>query len=120
MARMRKGSPEAKAWGRKMQRLRGSKGSKRSRRSRASFPTRTRKKRVDNSRGIKVVPDIIEAGGIVLGASEVKNGNTTGGLEDAGIGIVAGEALKYAGKKSKLLRKLHKVHKVLGIKVRIL
>lgn len=112
---MRKGSPEAKAWGRKMQRMRGSK----TRRSRSTRRLeKVRRKRPDTSRGIKVLPDIIELGGLGYGASQAYAGDTTRGAEIAAGAVVLGEALKYVGKHSKIGRKLHKTHRILGIKVK--
>lgn len=53
---------------------------------------------------IAVIPTALEAGGVILGLSEILNGNTTDGLVLGGVGIVGGWAVDKIGRKTSLGR----------------
>ena len=62
-------------------------------------------KRMKHRAGKKNIPLLgtaIEAGGILLGASEALNGNLTDGLIIAGVGVVGGAIIDKVGKKTGL------------------
>lgn len=120
MSKMRKGSPEAKAWGKKMRRMRNG-----ATKPRKTSSTGTKVRRA-SSRGrkatgpYKIVPDAVELAGIGLGAKEIVSGNVVQGAAVAIAGGLIGKGLKYIGKKSKIIRKVNKTHKIMGQKVRLL
>ena len=64
MAKLRKGSPEAKAWGRKMSALR-SPGKPKSGRPRGNSVTKKTKKNGKRKMIVHLIPDVLIAGGVI-------------------------------------------------------
>ncbi len=122
--KMRKGSPEAKAWGKKMQRLRKNGATKPRKKSstknRVGYAPRKGKGASRYKSPYKVIPDAVELAGIGLGAKEIVSGNVVQGAAVAIAGGLIGKGLKYIGRKSKLVRKVNKAHKIMGQRVRLL
>ena len=118
MARMKKGSPEAKAWGKKMRRMRSGGGKTRAK-SRSSSRVGDRSPRRSKAEPpYKVIPDVVELGGLGYGVKMAVDGDPVGGVAVAVGGLVVGKILKHVGKKSKLVRKVNKTHEILGVRMR--
>jgi len=110
---MRKGSPEAKAWGRKMKRLRegGKKMSKRRSVKKADKPVRRRKM----GKTFRVIPDGIGLIGVGYGADEVLKGNLKDGAIDAGLGVIGDFVAREIGK---FIPIGHKSRKIAGVNIK--
>jgi hypothetical protein len=109
---MRKGSPEAKAWGRKMKRLReGGKRMVKRTSEKARKYTRHRKM----GKTFRIIPDGIGAIGIGYGIDEVLKGNLKAGAIDGAIGVIGDFAAREIGK---FVPIGHKSRKIAGVNMK--
>ena len=112
---MKKGSPEAKAWGRKMRALRSGRTGRKTVKVIRQASRAGKRIAKFKRKPYHLISDALELAGLGYGAYSAYHGDITGTLVGAGI-AVAGAGTKRLAKDHRI-GKVHKVTKDVGVKL---